>query len=120
VAYWSDEPGQAQIYITSFPDGKRKYQATTAGGDNPRWRGDGKELFFTLPDGNLATVSVAEAGQKLKLGSPHVLFATHGIANRIGPYDARFDGQRFLVSGNDEPINQAPLTLVVNWDAGLK
>jgi eukaryotic-like serine/threonine-protein kinase len=120
VAYWSDEPGQAQIYITSFPDGKRRYQATTVGGENPRWRADSKELFFTLPDGNLAAVSVAEAGQELKLGSPHVLFMAHGIANRLGPYDARFDGQRFIVSGSDEPISQAPLTLVVNWDAGLK
>ena len=88
VAYLSEEPGQEQIYITSFPDGKRRYQATTAGGDNPRWRQDGKELFFMSPDGNLEAVSVEEAVQELKLGSPRLLFAAHAIANRLGPYES--------------------------------
>jgi serine/threonine protein kinase len=122
MAYISAEPGQPQIYVTSFPDGKRRYQATTAGGTNPRWRADGQELFFMLPDGKLQSVSVQEAGQELRLGSPHTLFAAHGIANRLSPYDAQADGQRFLISGGAEPVtmNQTALTLVANWDAELK
>ena len=120
MAYISAEPGQPQIYVTSFPDGKRRYQATTAGGTNPRWRADGQELFFMLPDGKLQAVSVQEAGQELTLGSPHTLFAAHGIANRFSPYDAQADGQRFLISGVAELVSQTPLTLVANWDAELK
>jgi serine/threonine protein kinase len=120
VAYLSEEPGQPQIYITSFPDGKRRYQATTAGGSNPRWRADGKELFFMSPDLKLSVVSIEANGQELRLGSPRMLFAPHGIANRLSPYDVQGDGQRFLVSGSAEPISQARVTLVVNWDAELK
>ena len=75
-----------------------------------------------LPDGKLQSVSVQEAGQELRLGSPHTLFAAHGIANRLSPYDAQADGQRFLISGGAEPVtmNQTALTLVANWDAELK
>jgi len=65
-------------------------------------------------------VSVEERGQELVLGSAHALFPFHGIATRLEPYDVTPDGQKFLVSGSDEPISHAPLTLVVNWDTELK
>ena len=120
VAYEVDEPSQVQIYVTSAPDGKRTYHVTETGGTNPRWRGDGRELFYISSDRNFTAVSVEERGQELVLGSPHALFPFHGIATRLEPYDVTPDGQKFLVSGSEEPISHAPLTLVVNWDTELK
>ncbi len=69
---------------------------------------------------NFEAVGVDEAGQELKLSGPRLLFAAHGIANRLGPYDAGLDEKKFLVNGNSEPLRSAPLTLVVDWDAELK
>jgi len=121
IAFSSVEPGGSEIYITNFPDGTHQYQVSTGGGTSPRWRADGTELFFIDPhNGNLAAVSVETTGQQLKLGIPHVLFTTHGIANRLGVYDVRPDGQRFLVNTEASQISNFPLTVVFNWDANLQ
>jgi dipeptidyl aminopeptidase/acylaminoacyl peptidase len=123
TAFTSIESSGPEVYITDFPDGKNRYQVSTGAGAGvgSRWRGDGKELFFIDPHtGNLNAVSVETAEQQLKLGGPHVLFTTHGIAYRLGVYDARPDGQRFLVNTESMQISNAPLSVVFNWDAGLK
>ena len=121
IAFSSVEPGGSEIYITNFPDGTHRYQVSTGGGTSPRWRADGTELFFIDPhNGNLTAVSVETTGQPLKLGVPHVLFTTHGIAYRLGVYDVRPDGQRFLVNTEPTQISNAPLTVVFNWDANLQ
>jgi eukaryotic-like serine/threonine-protein kinase len=121
TAFTSIESSGPEVYITDFSDGKNRYQVSTGAGAGSRWRGDGKELFFIDPHtGNLNAVSVETAGQQLKLGGPHVLFTTHGIAYRLGVYDARPDGQRFLVNTEPMQISNAPLSVVFNWDAGLK
>jgi eukaryotic-like serine/threonine-protein kinase len=123
VAFMSLESRQPEVYVASFPGGTRRYQVSTGGGSNPRWRADGKELYFLGPlSGDLTAVAVQESGQELKLGTPRILFATHAIGSRssgrLGTYDS--DGKRFLVNGDSTALSNVPLTLVLNWDAELK
>jgi hypothetical protein len=120
VAYTSSDPGQPEVYVTSIPDGTRKYQVSTGGGQNPSWRGDGKELFFLAPqNSNLVAVNVDETGQELRLGTPHALFQTLGVGYRLGVYATSKDGQRFLINGDTQTVRNVPLTLVLNWNAQL-
>jgi len=121
VAYTSSDPGQPEVYVTSFPDGARKYQVSTGGGQIPRWRADGKELFFLAPqNSNLVAVNVEQNGQELRLGTPHPLFQAFGIGYRFNFYDVSPDGQRFLISGYTQAVNNVPLTLVTNWSSELR
>ena len=53
IAYASNEPGNLEIYVASFPEVNGKWQVSTAGGQEPRWRHDGKELFFVSPEGKM-------------------------------------------------------------------
>ena len=120
VAYASNETGQSEVYLTHFPDGAGKRQISTDGGVSPRWRGDGKELFFISPQTrDLLSISVAPQGAGLQLGAPHVLFPTHGVSFQFGALDVRADGQRFLINGNNMDTGSAPITLLVNWETEL-
>src|SRR5579859_361469 len=121
VAFTSSDPGQPEVYVISFPDGARKYQVSTGGGESPRWRADGKELFFLASqNANLMAANVEPNGLGLTLGTPHPLFQMLGIGYRLGLYDARPDGQRFLINGDTQTISNVPLTLVSNWTSELR
>src|SRR5262249_36630279 len=76
IAYTSDESGQSQIYVQSFPAGGGKYQVSTGGGTQPRWRRDGKELFYIAADGKLMAVDVKTA-PKFEIDVPKALFDPH-------------------------------------------
>ena len=121
VAYASNETGQLEVYITThFPNFIRRYQVSTQGGTLPRWRGDGKELFyFSVPQNSMMAVNVDEKAETLSLGSPRALFhlANAGI---YGQFDVTPDGRRFLIVEINSPAGTVPLTLVTNWDAELK
>lgn len=91
-----------------------------AGGEEPRWRRDGKELFFIAGDKKLMAAEVKENASSFEIGTVRSLFPIHG--RRIGSskiYDVAADGQRFLVNTLEEET-AAPLTLVTNWTAELK
>jgi Tol biopolymer transport system component len=120
VAYETRLAESREISIVHFPDGGRKYQVSTSGGFNPRWRRDGKELFYYSPlDSSISSVSVAEKGQELLLGKPTALFAAHPFAPRLGVFDITPDAQRFLVFGDTSSLNGTPLFIVQNWDAQI-
>jgi Tol biopolymer transport system component len=122
VAYISNETGQNEIYVTHFPDATHRYRVSTQGGSQPRWRGDGKELFYLSPTRNsIVAVSVDEKTNSISLGTPRTLFslADYG-APLISTYDVTADGQRFLIAETNSPKSTVPLTLVTNWDAALK
>jgi Tol biopolymer transport system component len=127
MAYTSDETGQAEVYVRPFPAGERQWNISIAGGDQPRWRGDGKELFFVGADGKMMAVAVkALAGAKptFELSTPQPLFDTH-LARPPGnvpfEYDLTADGKRFLVNTTgSRSTSTAFLNVVVNWDAGPK
>jgi len=118
VAYKSNESGKDEIYAVAFPTPAARFQISTSGGDNPQWRADGKELFYTDPENRIMAVDVAAHGETLEIGTPHSLFVPR-LQNVNPPYAATADGKRFLV--NEQPPQSAShLTVVFNWDADLK
>ncbi len=121
IAYVSDEARAEQVYVRSFPDGAAKFQISTAGGTQPEWRRDGKELFFLAPDTTLMAVDVRESGASLTVGPPQALFVTNIEPERVirNSYAAAIDGQRFLVMSPLVNPSASPLVGVLNWTAGL-
>jgi Tol biopolymer transport system component len=126
MAYSSDESGQREVYTRPFPASDGKWRVSTAGGDQPRWRGDGKELFFAGADGKMMAVAVkavAEPKPSFETGAPVPLFESHIVESGAFlpfQYDVTADGKRFLVTATAAGASALPLTVVVNWSAGLK
>jgi Tol biopolymer transport system component len=122
VAYSSNESGRWEVYVVPFPGTEGKYQISTDGGQQPRWRRDGKELYFLSRDRKLMAVSV-EAGTKFEFTAPAVLFEAQAhepiTAEEFFTYDASADGQSFLVNVNEEQNNQPPVDIVLNWSSQL-
>jgi Tol biopolymer transport system component len=121
IAYVSDESGDAQVYARSFPDGALKIQISSAGGNQPEWRRDGKELFYLAPDGMLMAVDLHAGGAGLVVGASQPLFQTNADESRVlrNLYTASPDGQRFLVMSPLIATNVSPLIGVLNWAAAL-
>jgi Tol biopolymer transport system component len=131
MAYVSDESGQNEIYVRPFPVAEGIWKISTAGGVMPRWRGDGKELLYISRDKRMTAVPVLRAqppdgsGGKpfFEPGTPVTLFDVN-LANpdsAVYQYDVTGDGKRFLVNTSAGPAEAAaPLTVVMNWQAGLR
>jgi Tol biopolymer transport system component len=118
VAYDSDESGRFEIYVSPFSRRTEKHQISTNGGSRPRWRQDGKEIFYEAMDGRLTAVEVRVSGETVDMGAVHALPVA---VNYFGAYayDVSADGQRVLAAipvRKDAP----PVTLVENWTAALK
>jgi Tol biopolymer transport system component len=121
VAYASDESGNWEIYVTSFPGAEGKWQVSRGGGTEPRWRGDGKEIFYIAPSGMLMAVPVN--GESIfATGTPLPLFQIHGRApissTDVFTYDVTKDGKRFLVNRYVKPQHVPPLTILLNTASG--
>ena len=118
LAYVSDETKRNEVYVQSFsgtPSGAGgKWQVSTSGGNYPVWSRDGKELFFIGSDQKLMAVEV-NSGAKFEAGVPKPLFETRGATS----FDVSKDG-RFLIATQTEQSASTPITVVVNWMAGLK
>jgi Tol biopolymer transport system component len=121
VAYESDETGDWEVYISPFPSSGGKLQVSRGGGMEPRWRGDGKEIFYLDPKGNLASVTVNSVGS-LSTGAPTVLFQTHARASvsssDLFTYDVTPDGKRFLVDRYVKPAQTPPLSVILHAITG--
>jgi hypothetical protein len=117
LAYHSNETKRNEIYVQSFPKPGGKWQVSTDGGANPVWSRDGKELFFLSPNGKMMAVDVKSgAGSKFDNGLAKALF---DLPNSASSFDVSKDG-RFLIPAPVEQTAAAPITVVVNWAAGLK
>jgi len=120
VAYASDESGNWEIYVTTFPGAVGKWQVSSGGGAEPRWRGDGKEIFYIGSSGMLTAVPVNTEGA-FSTGAPSPLFQIHGRAaissTDLFTYDVTKDGKRFLVNRYVKPDQIAPLNIVFNAGA---
>ena len=123
VAYVSDESGSGNVYVRSFPSrGGHKWAVSTGGGYQPRWRRDGRELFYMSGSGQLMSVAMTP-GSASPFGRPAPLFQTAifggGASVNNWYWDVTPDGQRFLINtviaGNDPSI----LNVVLNWQSGL-
>jgi eukaryotic-like serine/threonine-protein kinase len=122
VAYSSNESGKWEIYVTTFPDAHGKWQVSTAGGTQPRWRGDGKELFYLSPDDKLIAVPV-KTGANFDTGSPIALFQaspreTVAATSEQFFYDVSQDGQKFLINTQLKSAIR-PMSVVLNWPSKL-
>jgi eukaryotic-like serine/threonine-protein kinase len=120
IAYYNTESGRPEVYLTPFPSGGAKWQVSTNGGSDAKWRGDGKELYFLDPSDNLMAVDVDNSASAPRLGVPHTLFQAVGIQRQVGTYVVSSDGKKFLVNSGSTKEGTEPLTLVQNWPAELK
>jgi Tol biopolymer transport system component len=119
IAYGSSESGRFEVFVVPFPGPGGKWQISVAGGILPRWRRDGKELYYLAPDNKLMAAAVNGEGSAFEVGAVRSLFDTRPGGPPRFVYDVSPDGQRFLVNTLVEEA-AAPITLVVNWPALLK
>ncbi len=123
LAYVSDESGRDEVYVVPFPRRSGRWQVSTEGGAHPRWRRDGKELFYLSRTKKLMAVGVQEDGDTLAIGSAQTLFQTNPPATQWASwtYDVTPDGKKFLVvTRQPAPPSAESITLVANWPALLK
>ena len=130
IAYESNQSGPTEIFVRSFPDTRGQWQVSTAGGTQPRWRADGKELFYVSGDGHLMAAPLATAadGQAITPGAPVALFAVR-LATGTSVTTATYSGRpqyavsrdgRFLVNGALDAEATPPIAIVLNWDAPFR
>jgi Tol biopolymer transport system component len=119
ITYVTNDSGTYQVVVQSFPDPNGgRWQITAQGGIEPKWKHDGRELYYLAPDGKLMAVSV-NSDRTFQAGSPTVLFqtplvVTRGQTPRDRRYDVAPDG-RFLIAVPTAVATQQPVTVVVNW-----
>jgi Tol biopolymer transport system component len=119
VAYDSTESGRREVWVQPFPPTGRKWQISTAGGSSPRWRGDGKELFYVTADGMLISVAI-DADRTFESGAPQRLFQTMFRGGVSASYTVSPDGKRFLMNVPPGVEDLTPITVVLNWTALLR
>jgi Tol biopolymer transport system component len=121
MAYQSDESGRFEVYVRPFPGPGGKWQVSTNGGSRPRWRGDGKELFYDQISKHIMSAEIGLAPAAIEIGEVKPLF-------QISPfrgggrdyYDVSADGQVFLVITSGEDVTASSVTVVVNWAEEIK
>ncbi len=122
VAYASNESGKWEIYVTSFPEAHGKWQVSHGGGEQPRWRGDGKELFYLSSDSKIMAAPVT-SGATFDAGSPVALFQATPrqpvLVYDMFVYDVSRDGQRFLINTQMKQSQTQPMSIILNWPAKL-
>jgi Tol biopolymer transport system component len=111
-AYVSDESGRSEVYVRGFPSGNRRYQVSVAGGALPKWRRDGREIYFEGPGGRVAAARIDVQGSEMRVATPVELFTLSGGGFSPGP-----DGSRFLVDAGTEDPSSAPLSVVLGWNS---
>jgi Tol biopolymer transport system component len=128
IAYVSDESGRYEVYVQPLAEGSSepagKFQISSDGGSQPRWRRDGKELYYIALDGKLMAAEINLARQ-FEHGVPKTLFTTRilrgGAASTdVFRYAPAPDGKRFLINSTAEDTTSSPITIVLNWSAGVK
>jgi Tol biopolymer transport system component len=117
VAYVSNETGNDELYVARFDNPRERRRISTAGAAQPRWRRDGKELFYLAGDKSLMAVPV-KAGDNFETGEAISLFKLDSTVENS--YDVSVDGQRFLVNTAERTTQSMPFTVVLNWTSDLK
>jgi Tol biopolymer transport system component len=124
LAYQSDEEGGNEVYVQSFggitSGTQRRWTVSQGGGGLPRWRGDGKEIFFLTATGTMMAASVHPVDKDFQFDPPHMLFQTQPLPKLWNLYDAAPDGQRFLLNLPLELSNASSIAVVTSWTEKLK
>jgi eukaryotic-like serine/threonine-protein kinase len=119
IAYAASDGITRNIYVASFPDGAGRWQVSLAGGEEPRWNANGKEIFYFAPDNTLMAATVTARRGALDVGERTPLFRTDMAQSVSWRYDVARDGQRFLVNTSSGQEGRTPITLVINWTERL-
>ncbi|MBF8295161.1 MAG: prkC 32 [Bacteroidetes bacterium] len=133
IVYVSDESGQMEVYIRSFQEpgvqatsksnsssGEQR-QVSVSGGDSPRWRGDGKEIYYFSHDNKMMAADISVKNGSIEVSQAHPLFEFPSIVQLPNSdFDVTSDGKKFLINVPFERQNQTPLTLVLNWELLVK
>ena len=123
LAYMTNESGRPEVYVRPFAGDGGALQVSTAGGGWPRWRRDGKEMFYLALDRTLVAVPVAVQGSRLEIGAGRPLFKMRTRPQaRLDSYnyDVSADGRRFLVNSYLEQSTSAAINIVINWPSSLR
>jgi len=123
IAYASDESGRFEVYVRPFPATNEQWKVSVAGGTQPEWSRDGKELFYVAADRKMMAVPIGTDGDTFTAGTPQALFNVE-IPEGSAPYPTDYavsaDGRRFLVNSIVEQTSRPALTVVLNWTADLR
>jgi hypothetical protein len=123
MAYASDESGRFEVYVRPFPAASGQTLISIAGGMQPEWRRDGKELFYISTDGKLTAVPVTTDGDMFTAGTPRALFDVD-VPEPSAPYPSDYavtaDGQRFFVNTVVDQPTRPALTVILNWTAEIR
>jgi eukaryotic-like serine/threonine-protein kinase len=121
VAYASSESGTEEVYVAPFPGPGGRVQVSSGGGTQPRWRGDGQELYYLSPEPRMMAAQLTETAGDFRVGSVRTLFTVSPLGGVPGYlYDVTADGQKFIIAQDFEHASTVPLTLVTNWSAEIK
>jgi serine/threonine protein kinase/Tol biopolymer transport system component len=120
VAYSSNESGRFEVHVQTFALTDRQWTVSTTGGYEPRWRADGRELYYLSLDQKVMAVAVAPGPS---FGAPTELFQVR-IAGGVTFYRTHYvpsrDGRRFLINTPAGDAAMVPITVVLNWQEELK
>ena len=123
MAYTSNESGQLEVFVRPRDGRNLQWQISAAGGAQPRWRGDGREIFYVSLDGTLTSVPVTLSADEVTAGVPVPLFTERTLRSNnnvfyyggAAAYDVTPDGKRFLVNRLTREPTGGPIHLVLNW-----
>lgn len=119
IAYGENRSGRWEVFVASFPSFDYIQQVSAAGGAQPRWRGDGRELFFIDLEGKMMAAAVTR-GSPHKIGTPRKLFDTGLVPNpTINQYAVTKDGLKFLLLEPRKGFVET-YSVILNWPATLK
>jgi eukaryotic-like serine/threonine-protein kinase len=118
MAYTSNESGQPEVYVRSFPAAAGVWKVSVNGGAEPRWRADARELFYVGPDRRMMAVSIA-GGTTFTPGMPAALFHARIAETPWWDYIVLPGGQEFVIK-QASAIPSSPLSVVLNWREGLR
>jgi hypothetical protein len=119
LAYESDESGNNEIYVMAMPgQPPGKWQISNGGGGFPRWRGDGRELYYLGPDLQTIMAVDIEAGAPFRAGTPHALFK-NDRRSQTAAWDPSADGKRFLFAIREQEAAPSQINVILNWQAAL-
>ena len=113
-------PAGGKCTLCRFRGGTGKWQVSTEGANQPRWRQDGRELFYLSADNRLMAAEVQEKNGSLEIGNPKTLFQTNSVRSPFRTYDVTSDGKKFVIITQPAQTGAESITLVVNWPALLK
>lgn len=118
LAYASAESGEYEVYVRPFPGPGGKWQVSSKGGDFPRWRSDGRELFYISAGNHMMAVEVDGRTESFTVGEPKPMFPVRAPqANK--PYDVSADGQTFYVVTREAGFAASWINVVINWNGEL-